>query len=268
MSELSHKRARSLIQQERLSPEKRSVLAQHLAWCEECRRYAETHVYLSQHLHLEPVRAQPAPEFRGAIFQRVQSQRRWNLIMNPVRASAAVAVLAAVVIVAWLAIRTTAGQSAVSQPATEAPQAVATGAPTRLPRPTLTPLPTRVQEILRQVTTPEELSGVWGFHSGPGFSEYWQFSQDGTFSRAASPTRERLENSPAVKGEFWFEGIRLYLNISENRSVRDRCLGDIGVYEVQLLQNGALRFELIEDECGSRSDALSHNDFEPTVLTQ
>jgi anti-sigma factor RsiW len=100
-----------------LSPEERSALAALLAQCEECRRYAEMHVFLSRHLHLEAVRTQPAPEFKAAILHRAQSQYRRNLIMNPIRTAAAVAVLAAVLIVAWLAIRSNADNPADDQTA-------------------------------------------------------------------------------------------------------------------------------------------------------
>ena len=130
--------------------------------------------------------------------------------MNPIKTVAAVAVLAVVLIIAWQTIGAAARQAAVSQPeeeavATEAPAK----APTHTPRPTLTPLATRFQEIVGQLTTAEELAGVWAYSKGSLGNRYYQFNQDGTWRSA--PTRERLSNAPGVTGEFWFEGTKLNL---------------------------------------------------------
>jgi hypothetical protein len=205
----------------------------------------------------------------------VERQHRRNQITNPLKALAAVTVLAIILVVAWQTIGTAARQAEVSQPeveaqevvATEVPAEALTEAPTRTPRPTLTPLPTRFQDMLRQITAPEEIAGVWGFDKGPVFKLYYQFNRDGTYSSSKSATRERLENSPAIIGEFWFEGSRLKLNIID-KNIGNACLGVVGVYEVHLLENGALRFDLIDDECTFRSRELSVNNFEPTEVTE
>lgn len=273
MSELSDKRARSLIQQKFLSPEERDALAAHLPGCEGCRQYAQTHVYLSQHLHLQPVRTQPAPEFRAAILQRVRSQNRRNLIMSPIKTAIAFAVLAAVIIVAWLVVRSSAGQPAITQPSAAEPQAVATKAPTRTPRPTLTPLPTRMDPtavpVLRRLTTPEEIAGIWGYCPATDDCYYYQYMPDGDYRGATQPTRARLEDTPSVTGEFWFEGSRLNLNVTED-TLTDRwsCIGKIGIYEVLLLENGYLRFELIEDECQIRAEDLVEFEHEPVEMAE
>jgi hypothetical protein len=117
------------------------------------------------------------------------------------------------------------------------------------------------------VTTPEELSGVWGYSRGGLGARYYQFTQDGTFSNAASLTRERLEDTPAVKGEFWFEGSQLHLNVIEFLATGEPCVGEIGVYEAQLLENGNLRFIVIDDDCSWRIGDLG-NDFEPAELSE
>lgn len=273
MSELSHKRARLLIQQKQLSPEEHRSLAAHLVQCDECRRYAATHMYLSRNLHLETVRTRPAPAVRAAVLNQVQRQHRRNQIMSPLRAIAAVTVLAVILVLAWQTIGTAARQAEVSQPEVEAQEVVATEvltgtpteAPTRTPRPTLTPLPTRVQNSLGQVTTVEELAGVWAYSRGSIGYIYYQFNQDGTWSGA--PTLKRLEDSPGIIGKFWFEGSRLNVNVAED-IIDLRCEDVVGVYEVQLLENGALRLELIEDECDERSEELSDKDLEPVELTE
>jgi hypothetical protein len=262
MSELSHKRARLLIQQKELSTEENRRLAAHLVQCEECRRYASIHIFLSRNLNLEAVRTKPTPELKAEILNRVQKQRINNLIIKPIRTFAAIAVIFAIVIFAWSLFRSAPEQLAPLQPQVDSMEV-----PTRTPRPTLTPLPTRFQDMLRQITTPEEIAGVWGFDKGPVYKLYYQFNRDGTYSSSKSANRERLENSPSLIGEFWFEGSRLKLNIID-KNVGNACLGVVGVYEVHLLENGALRFDLIDDECTFRSRELSVNDFEPTEVTE
>ena len=101
---LTHTRARTLIQQEHISSHERSALTEHLAECEECGGYGAMHVYLSHNLILEPVRTTIAPELKITLMNRIRSQNRRAQIMKPIYAVAGVVVLAAVVIVAWLAI--------------------------------------------------------------------------------------------------------------------------------------------------------------------
>jgi hypothetical protein len=104
MSELTHRRARALIQQESISSLERSALRIHLTGCEECGRYAAVHQHLRRHLHLEPVRTTIAPEQRTALMERVRVQHRRAQIMKPVYALTGVAILAVVIVGAWLAI--------------------------------------------------------------------------------------------------------------------------------------------------------------------
>lgn len=143
--------------------------------------------------------------------------------------------------------------------------------PTASPRPTLTPLPTKVlNPILRQATTIEDIAGTWGFcRSGDEWCFYYQYLQDGTYTGAATPSRERVENTPGVMGEFWFEGTKLHLKMTSAGSPRNAgCIGNIGIYETHLIENGDLRFVLVEDECGWRSKDLPRSDYSPVELTE
>ena len=262
MSEMSHKRARSLIQQAHLTEGERQALAGHIESCAECRHYARVHMYLVHNLQLEAVRTHPTPEMRAAILQQVQKQQRRNLVLVPLRSLPALVLLAAIVLAGWLLLRAPANQPSITQP-------VVTSEPTRTPRPTLTPLPTRFQEISRQVTTAEELAGVWGYQRGPGFESYYQFTQDGAVRMASSGTRDRLENSPSITGTYWFEDAKLNLNWEQNsRTQVVSCIDIVGVYEVYLLENGNLRFETVADECSWRSQQFSDHDAEPVELRE
>ena len=86
----------------------------------------------------------------------------------------------------------------------------------------------------------EDIVGTWQSttDSVPGL----QFNEDGTaFGDPASV-------SP-TPGEFRFEGTRLFL---VNIAPGDDCVllgAETGIYEVELLENGNLKFTLIEDDC-------------------
>lgn len=83
----------------------------------------------------------------------------------------------------------------------------------------------------------EDIVGSW--RSNIGATEF-HFQEDGTFLVTTQ--------GPVTQGEYWFEGTRLFLE-------QPRCedlIAVVGIYEVQPLENGNLRFIAIEDECQTR----------------
>ena len=179
--------------------------------------------------------------------------------MRPIKLFAVAAVLVVIVVFVWIMFRPETGILADNLPES------VSEAPSRTPRPTLTPLPTRVQGIVGQVTTAEELAGVWGYRRGTDFGLYYMFNQDGTLHMAATPTRERLEDSPSIIGEYWFEGSQLFFNITKS-NMPEPCINVLGVYDVHLLENGNLRFVVVDDVCSWRTKQLSEHDVEPITL--
>jgi len=89
------------------------------------------------------------------------------------------------------------------------------------------------------VSSAEDIVGTW--KTTIGATEI-QFNGDNTY----------LVTTPAfvARGEYRFEGMRLFLK------ALDRCdiiaVGALGIYEVQLLENGNLKFAPIEEECSTR----------------
>ena len=85
----------------------------------------------------------------------------------------------------------------------------------------------------------EDIAGTW--RTTIGATEI-QFNGDGTY----------VVTTPAfvARGEYRFEGTRLFLK------ALDQCdiivVGALGTYEVQLLENGNLKFIAIEEECPTR----------------
>jgi len=53
-------------------------------------------------------------------------------------------------------------------------------------------------------------------------------------------------------GEFWFEGTQFFTQDSVGCDVGN----PIGIYEVELLENGNLKFTVIEDECATRANGM------------
>ena len=67
-----------------------------------------------------------------------------------------------------------------------------------------------------------------------------------------SSSPDLVEDSPQMEEDFRFEGTKLF---REQR--RGRCgENPNSIYEVELLENGNLKFTAIEDECANRATNL------------
>jgi hypothetical protein len=87
----------------------------------------------------------------------------------------------------------------------------------------------------------DDLAGVWYY---AGVETYLQLNEDGRFSFAE--TQQELEAAPFDAGQFRLEGISLTFITNDDSEL---CAGQIGTYEVELIEAGQLRFELQEDPC-------------------
>ena len=97
----------------------------------------------------------------------------------------------------------------------------------------------------RPVTDAKDILGTWDI-SGEG---HVQYNEDGTFRYAK--LRESLEKGPLVVGEFWFDEGQYFEKEIDVHS-EPPCGSAVGIYEVQLLENGNLSFTVVEDECEAR----------------
>ena len=102
----------------------------------------------------------------------------------------------------------------------------------------------------------EDIVGTWQstIHRGEV-----QLNEDGTW-------RSQDPDGGVDTGEFWFEGTRYF----DKASPRSGCTligAQIGIYEVELLESGNLKWILIEDECLTRvnyfAGRLIEVEFEP-----
>jgi len=93
----------------------------------------------------------------------------------------------------------------------------------------------------------EDIVGTWQSTTD---SRMVQFNEDGTLIGGPA----NVNPTPA---EFRFEGTRLFLL---GIAPRDSCIlegAETGIYEVELLENGNLKFTVIEDECAIRVSAIT-----------
>ena len=77
-----------------------------------------------------------------------------------------------------------------------------------------------------------------------------QFNEDGT-------SRIQFESGTIGNAEFRFEGTRFF---EKHIGLSSGCIGlgaETGICEVELLENGNLKFTVIEDECATQVSALS-----------
>ena len=99
------------------------------------------------------------------------------------------------------------------------------------------------------VTDAKDILGTW-----KKAGTYYQFNEDGTYRSASS--LEMLAERPRTLGEFWFEGGQFFKKEIKVRNVSS-CGSAIGIYEVQMLENGNLEFTSVEDECQKRASSTT-----------
>ncbi len=100
-------------------------------------------------------------------------------------------------------------------------------------------------------TNLKDVVGIWRTVVSPAPREHFlQFKGDGTYGIAHAPEELELDRVPGHVGEFWFEGAQLFIKRTANFEPGDAvCVGLTGIYEVELIANGNLKFIEVEDEC-------------------
>jgi hypothetical protein len=94
------------------------------------------------------------------------------------------------------------------------------------------------------VTEAEEIVGLWSAGGA-----YIKFTEDG--QQVTAWTRDMKR--PTAIGEYWLEGGQFFEKELEVHNAPS-CGEMVGIYELQLLDNGNLLFTIVEDECESRAE--------------
>ncbi len=101
----------------------------------------------------------------------------------------------------------------------------------------------------RLASSTQDIVGLWR-STGVGSKYYVLFLEDGTMR--GSTNLDLVEDSPLMEEDFRFEGTKLFqeqrLGVCEENPT--------SIYEVELLENGNLKFTAIEDECANRAANL------------
>ncbi len=95
-----------------------------------------------------------------------------------------------------------------------------------------------------KVDSEEDIVGTWQ-RVGGGAESYCQYGEDGAYLCAES--LGELGRNEGFQGEYWFEDGRYYDLITQESNCPEA-----GIYEIELLSSGNLKFILIEDECRDR----------------
>jgi hypothetical protein len=99
------------------------------------------------------------------------------------------------------------------------------------------------------VSSFEDIVGTYQ-RQGPGEIFYLQFFEDGTLH--GSSNRDLVQDRPQASQETRFEGTKMFV-----KQIKGGCDDDPdAIYEIQLLENGNLKFVAIEEPCGIRSGTL------------
>ena len=101
------------------------------------------------------------------------------------------------------------------------------------------------------VSSFEDIVGTYQ-RQGPGGRSYLQFFEDGTLH--GSVNRDLVQDRPQGITETRFEGTKVFV-----KEIKGYCGDDPtpdAIYEIQLLENGNLKWVAIEEPCGFRSGVL------------
>jgi hypothetical protein len=108
-------------------------------------------------------------------------------------------------------------------------------------------------------TEVDDIDGTWHKTSSVyAFMGYIQFKPDGTGRLGAA--FDGVEVLAKVEGEYWFEGTQLFWKAASAEPNYEHCLQpgkETGKYNIEILPNGNLKFEMVEDGCPSRVAAFT-----------
>ncbi len=100
------------------------------------------------------------------------------------------------------------------------------------------------------ITSFEDIAGTTYERQGVGGEGYFHFFEDGTIH--FSSNRDLVQDRPQAIEETRFEGPKMFV-----KQIKGPCDDDPdAIYEIQLLENGNLKFVAIEEPCGIRSGTL------------
>ena len=107
------------------------------------------------------------------------------------------------------------------------------------------------------VSSLEDFAGTTYKNQGPGAQFYLHILEDGTLH--LSSNRDLVEDRPEIIEETRFEGTKVFLN-----EIKGTCDDDPeAIYEIHLLENGNLKFVVIEDTCLDRSSPNAVDEYAP-----
>ena len=109
------------------------------------------------------------------------------------------------------------------------------------------------------VSSLEDFAGTYE-NVGSGGQFYLHILEDGTLH--LSSNRDLVEDRPEIIEETRFEGTKVFLKNTKGVCVDEDAIAD-AIYEIQLLENGNLKFVAIEDTCGGRSGGLQIGEYAP-----
>ncbi len=96
----------------------------------------------------------------------------------------------------------------------------------------------------------ESIAGTW--YSFPA-GMLLRFDGHGRAAFGVDETGETI----GYEASAWFEGQQLVVKFADYAGESAVCETVVGVYEVQLLENGCIRFVTVQDECAFRADILT-----------
>lgn len=113
----------------------------------------------------------------------------------------------------------------------------------------------------------DDIVGTWRrvrIGSDSAATDVCKFANDGTY--ICSFSLEEIERNEGWKGNFWFEGTQYFDQTTDAPGGSSSLCADVGIYEIQLLENGNLKYVLVEDECRDRTSSAAGRGVEEDLI--
>lgn len=113
----------------------------------------------------------------------------------------------------------------------------------------------------------DDIVGTWRrvrVGSDSAATDICKYSDDGTY--ICNFSLEEINQNEGWKGNFWFEGTQYFDQTTDAPGGSPSLCAEVGIYEIQLLDNGSLKYVLVEDECRDRISSAAGRGVEEGLI--
>ena len=113
----------------------------------------------------------------------------------------------------------------------------------------------------------DDMVGTWRrirVGSDSAATDFCKFSNSGTY--ICNFSLEEINQNEGWKGNFWFEGSQYFDQTTGAPEGSPSLCTEVGIYEIQLLGNGNLKYVLVKDACRDRASSAAGRGVEEDLV--